>query len=311
MKRILVVIPTKNEEKTIASVINNARRTINENKLGSSKFLIIDDSTDSTPAKAKRAGAFIVCGEGKGLGAAMFLGLKKSLAFNPDIIVTIDADGQADANEIPKFVKPILENKADLVIGSRFKNQGLINYNMELSHRIGTKILVQLLRLITKLPLTDSHGGLRAMKRGVVESLEMIGTHSYVQETIIDAAGKGFRVLEVPSMWKRRQYGTTKVVRSIGKYALLTIPMLILRAGLHTMLFNALGIILMLGGFIGFWFVFYQESFSIQHLVNRMPALTLISLLLSVGLQMFFFGFLLNIITDMKNKLDKLSTKKV
>ena len=64
--------------------------------------------------------------------------------------------------------------------------------------------LLKILSMFTNQKITDSHGGMRAMNTSVVEQLEMLGTHTYVQETIIDAYEKGFRILEIPSVWKKR-----------------------------------------------------------------------------------------------------------
>ncbi len=71
------------------------------------------------------------------------------------------------------------------------------------------------------------------MRPAVVAELEMVGTHTYVQETIIDAFEKGFRIIEIPSVWKKRENGKSRVLRSIPLYVFYTLPVLILRSGQH------------------------------------------------------------------------------
>lgn len=304
---IFVVIPARNEEKTIKKIIQETYEVNKKNNLGNMKILVVDDaSVDNTGNIAKKFAYKVVRGEGKGLGTAIYFGLLEALKFNPDIIVSIDADGQADPKEIPNFVKPIINNKADLVIGSRFLKPGLIKYKMELSHLIGTKILVWMLRLLTKLPITDSHGGIRAMRKEVAENLELVGTHTYVQETIIDAAQKGFRILEIPSTWRKRLYGKTKVVSSIKRYAIWTLPTLLLRAGTHMMIFSISGILLTLIGFLTGLYLIFIKTQGTKIGVDLYPYLMLVILFIFIGFQLFFFGYLINLIINLKNKLDKM-----
>src|SRR5690242_3664211 len=132
-----------------------------------------------------------------------------------------------------KVLDPIAQDEADMVVGSRFLQPGLIHYRYPTVNRVGTLILSWILRKVTHLPLTDSHGGLRAMRSEVAESIDIIGTHTYVQESIIDAYEKGFRIKEIPSVWRKRVHGKSKVVRSIVQYIMYTLPVLVIRSRNH------------------------------------------------------------------------------
>jgi hypothetical protein len=121
-----------------------------------------------------------------------------------------------------RFLEPLERDEADMVVGSRFLESGLVQYRYRWRNRFGIFMLVRILRALTGLPLTDSHGGLRTIRPEVVEELDVIGTHTYVQETIIDAHEKGFRIKEVPSVWYRRTSGSSQVVGSIPKYIMYT-----------------------------------------------------------------------------------------
>jgi glycosyltransferase involved in cell wall biosynthesis len=299
--KVAVVIPTKNEEDSVASVINSVREVLTS--AGHNTIIYItDDSHDKTRQVAKELGALIIRGSGDGLGTAMLRGLKAALTTNPDVIMSVDADGQVDiSSELLNFLNVIQEGEFDLVVGSRFLREGLINYQYRKRNRLGTWILVGILRRHTGLVLTDSHGGIRAMVPDVVRELEMIGSHTYVQETIIDAHEKGFRILEIPSKWLPRRYGSSKVVRSIPRYVMYTLPVLFLRSGKHVRWLNSIGLVSFLGGILFFVTIFIQEGFTYS-LGNRLPGLTLVALLVTTGLQLFFFGLVLQFLKQIKKQ---------
>jgi len=301
--KVAVVIPTRNESATIDKVIGQVKLTLNN--LGHHfEIFVADDSHDNTRRIAASAGATIVRGSGEGLGIAMFRGLKAAASSEPDVILSVDGDGQADiVTELSKFLQPIIDDTADLVLGSRFKESGLVGYKYHAKNRLGTRILVGMLRRRTGLTLTDSHGGIRAMHPDVVRELEMIGTHTYVQETIIDAHEKGFRVTEIASRWLPRKHGSSRVVRSIPKYVLYTLPVLMLRSGQHIRWLYSLGAISFISGFLYFGVILVQEGFRYAF-TNRVPGITLVALLITTGLQLFFFGFILQLLKQIKRRVD-------
>ncbi len=304
MPTAVVVIPAKNEQDSIVEVIGEVRAAFKGQRYDHVEIIITDDSNDATRARAREAGAHVINGGGEGLGTAMYRGLKGALSYSPDVILSIDGDGQTDAKkEIPLFLKPIESGDADLVLGSRFKEAGLVHYKYRTIKRFGTRILTWILRRLTGLQLTDSHGGIRAMVPDVVRELQMIGTHTYVQETIIDATEKGFRVVELPSAWRVREHGDSRVVRSIPKYVFYTLPILLLRSGHHIRTLYNLGIGLIGFGVLYFLIVFVQEGYTFR-LAHRTPALILVGLLVSTGIQFFFFGFILQLINQIKRSVD-------
>jgi len=304
--RICIVIPTKNEGATIATVIDGVRDGIARLGHEVAAVVITDDSKDQTRRIAKSKGAVVVIGEGKGLGYAMWKGLKVSLKYNPDVIVSMDGDGQSKVDELSRFLEPIIKDEADLVLGSRFKEKGLVKYKYRLKNRTGIFILVRILRYLTKLPLTDSHGGLRAMRAEVVAELEMIGTHTYVQETIIDAHEKGFRITEIPSIWEVRQSGKSRVVASIPVYIFYTLPVLILRSGQHIKSLYPLGIFFILSSFLDLTIVCAVTHFNLQEMFDK-KSFHMVFILLSIGLNLFFFGFALELINRVKQRVDRLN----
>jgi len=301
--RAAVVIPTRNEEQSIARVIAEVRSGFVGTRYNEVDIVLADDSSDRTRRVARGLGAVVVPGGGEGLGVAMYRGLKAAAQLAPDVIIAVDGDGQADAAaEIRRFLAPIERDEADLVLGSRFLDRGLVKYPYRWINRFGTRVLSAFLRAQTGLPLTDSHGGIRAMRPEVAADLDLLGTQTYVQESILDAVEKGYRVTEIASVWRKREHGSSRVVGSIPKYILYTLPILILRSGQHLRLLYSAGLLSMMGGVLYFAIILAQEGLNFG---SRVPGLLLVALLVMSGLQLFFFGFVLQLLKQIKRNVDR------
>jgi len=210
--KIVIVIPAFNEEDTIASVISDIP------KFEESEVLVIDDgSLDSTAERARQAGVARVFSfpRNRGLAQAFKKGVEIALEMGADIIVTIDADGQYDAKEIPLIVQPILDGKGDMVLGSRFK--GWIE-GMPIVKRIGNRIATKVTASISGYPVTDAQTGFRAFSRGTALKFNVLAHYTYTQETIIQAAKKGVTIVEVPCSFRKRQ-GKSRLITSVFTYA--------------------------------------------------------------------------------------------
>lgn len=229
MKAAFVLL-TKNEETVIEQVLRDLARAITP--LGFEKHIILlsDDSSDKTRDIANQNGALIEDGGGLGLGRAFLNGVKAAAQNDVDIIFTLDGDGQTDFSEISMFLNTLKTEQADLVIGSRFLKGDWVEYRYPKLNRFGVFLLSTYMSLLTGQRITDSHGGLRLMKKTVIEPLKIIGTHTYVQEAVVDAHLNGFRIVEIPSRWKERKHGESRVLKSIPKYIQKTLPVLIQRA---------------------------------------------------------------------------------
>jgi len=193
-KRVIACIPAYNEEKTIAKIVLLAQKFVD-------KVVVVDDgSEDLTSEIAKRLGAFVVRHDiRKGYGAAIQTCFKTAKELNADIMVTLDADGQHDPEEIPKLIKPILNNEADIVIGSRFMDIKSIN-EIPFYRRLGIKTITFLTRKATgNQKISDAQSGFRAYSRKALEELEVEETGMSVStEILIKATEKKLRIVEVP-----------------------------------------------------------------------------------------------------------------
>jgi glycosyltransferase involved in cell wall biosynthesis len=211
---VVVIVPALNEEKTIGTVISDIPRDV----VDIVKVVVIDDgSTDDTVKAAKDAGADEVISfrKNKGLAEAFRKGLDVALEMGADIVVNIDADGQYQANEIPQLIKPILDEVADMVLGSRFK--GWIE-EMPIQKRIGNKIATKVTALASGYPVSDAQTGFRALSREAALRLNILSNYTYTQETIVQAARKGLRIVEVPCTFRKR-VGKSRLITNIFSYA--------------------------------------------------------------------------------------------
>ena len=204
-KKITVVIPTKNEEKTIAEIINRC-------KVHGDEIMVVDGhSEDNTRAIAQKEGAKVVLDNGKGKGDGLRVGINEA---SGDVLVFIDADGSHDPDDIPKLVKPILEDKADLVIGSRGKggSDELHGDVEKLLRMIGSDIILIGINKKWKVHLTDSQNGFRAIRTEVARQLNLKENITTIeQEMTMKCLKKGFIVDEVPTHEYERKHGKSVI----------------------------------------------------------------------------------------------------
>jgi len=189
--RVVCVVPAYNEESTIGAVVKRARDHSN-------LVLVVDDgSTDMTAAIAMESGGKVVTHIARlGVGAALSTGLNLALREQADIIVTLDADGQHDPCEIPHIIAPLLEKKADLVIGSRMLMK---DSPMPLYKKTGNKILSKITSLACGASVTDSQSGFRAFTREVGKMISYTSTdYRWASEMLIPLSKKGVRMMDVP-----------------------------------------------------------------------------------------------------------------
>jgi len=232
-KRVVACIPAYNEEKSIAKIVLLAQKFVD-------KVIVVDDgSEDLTGEIARRLGAVVVRHDArKGYGAAIQTCFKITKELDTDIMVTLDADGQHDPEEIPKLIKPILNNEADIVIGSRFLNQKSIN-EIPFYRRLGIKTITFLTRKATgNQKISDAQSGFRAYSRKALEELEIEETGmSVTTEILIKAAEKKLNIVEVPIFCKYKGIKSSthhpirhgfNVVTSILNFIAIKHPLLLL-----------------------------------------------------------------------------------
>jgi glycosyltransferase involved in cell wall biosynthesis len=202
MRRVTAIIPALNEELAIGEVVREIpARLVHE-------IIVVDNgSTDRTAEVARAAGARVVAEPGRGYGAACLAGVRA--AHGGDILVFLDGDRSDDPAEMPLLLRPLLEDRADLVIGSRVLGSAAPGA-LTPQQRLGNRLVTGVIRLLFGLRLTDL-GPFRAITLESLGALRMEHrTYGWPAEMIVKAAKRGYRVVEVPVGYRRR-LGRSKV----------------------------------------------------------------------------------------------------
>jgi glycosyltransferase involved in cell wall biosynthesis len=208
--RTLVFIPAWNEEDSVASVIADVRECLPEADL-----LVIDDgSTDATVARSREAGALVASLPfNQGLGAALQTGYLYALREGYDFCAHLDADGQHPPVEVARLLAEVEADRADLVIGSRYRDPGKAesdDYKPTLSRRIGTGVFRFFLTLATRQRFTDTTSGMRAANRRVMALFSEHYSPDFAEiESLQLAVREGLRVEELPVRMLERAGGTS------------------------------------------------------------------------------------------------------
>lgn len=167
MKRILIIIPAYNEEATISEVLKGIPRRIKDIR---ADLLVIDDgSTDRTRYIAEKITQVITHPLNRGLGASLSTGFSYAKLKNYDYVVTFDADGQHNSQDIPSLIEPLIKGNADVVIGSRL----IVAGQMPVVRRTINWLSNIFTWLLFTVWTTDSQSGLRAFSKKTIHDLKI------------------------------------------------------------------------------------------------------------------------------------------
>lgn len=186
---VSAVIPAYNEEETVGEVVTRTLRHVDE-------VIVVDDgSTDETAIVARNSGAVVVLKEAnKGVLESLKTGFKSAKG---EILVTLDADGQHDPDEIPILLELILDDRADLVLGAR----------AELPH-FSERVISRLTGL--KAEVSDASTGFRAIRRNIVDGMTLHGACT-CGTFVLEAHSLGARIAEVPITVGERKGGKRRI----------------------------------------------------------------------------------------------------
>ncbi len=193
--KIIVIIPAFNEEPMIGSVIISVKKTL---KGLNHRIIVIDDgSSDQTAQEALKKDVYLLRHIlNRGLGASLATGIEFAKKLKPNVIVTLDADGQHDAEEIHKLIDPVINNKCDVVVGSRLLTKST---KMPPERVLVNKIANTTTQLISGIKTTDSQSGYRAFSPRAYNSINLTSQKMEVSSEIFREIGKNkLRYQEVP-----------------------------------------------------------------------------------------------------------------
>ena len=212
LKKLYILIPAYNEEKSITSVINSIPTFSNLEKF----VVVIDDgSNDNTLIKAKKAGATVLSNkQNLGLGAAFKKGLEHAIKNRADIIVILDGDGQYKSTQISELIFPLLNNDADMIIGNRYTYHYCSSFlKKEVNKFISIFISQILLRAEFMHDVQSSYRGFNR-KLALLLLKELKGSYNYSQEMFMLAHMNKFKIKQVPVKCFKRLNGPSRLIKN-------------------------------------------------------------------------------------------------
>ena len=228
--KILIIIPAYNEEKNIVNVIEDIKNNCPE-----ADYVIINDcSKDNTIQVIKENNLnYVSLPVNMGIGGGVQTGYKYAVENDYDIAIQFDGDGQHDARYISNLIEPILHNKADMVIGSRFiENEG---FQTSFMRRFGIKVLKVLLKVCCNIKITDATSGFRATSKELTKRFSKVYAEDYPEpEAIIDSVLNGYRVCEVPVIMHERKEGESSINAVKSVYYMIKVSLAIILCRIST-----------------------------------------------------------------------------
>ena len=286
---LVIQIPCLNEEESLPRLLATLPRAM----VGFSKvlWLVIDDgSVDRTGEIAQSLGVdhIVRFQKNRGLAAAFIAGLDAAVSLGADVIVNTDADGQYESADIPLLVQPILDGRADIVIGARpiaaMKQFSPIKRCLQ---KLGSMVV----RRVSRTDVPDAPSGFRAFTRDAAMRLNVFSSYTYTLETIIQAGQKGMAIQTVPV----RVSGETRpsrLVRSSLGYVFRSLLTIIRIFAVYQpfKFFMRIGLVsLALGLLVGARFLWYYFS---EGSAGHVQSLILASILIGMGFQTMLIAFI-------------------
>lgn len=299
--KLIIQIPCYNEEETLGITFNDLPKQIDG--IDVIEYLIIDDgSTDKTVKVARELGFQHVVSfkRNKGLAKGFMAGIDACLHLGADIIVNTDADNQYCGADIEKLVRPILENKAEIVIGERpIESTGHFSWKKKKFQHLGSWVV----RVASGTNIPDAPSGFRAYSREAALHLNVTNEYTYTLETIIQAGHNKIAMTSVPirtndelrpsrlfkSIWLYMKRSASVIIRSFMMYRPLKF-------------FGSIGVFLILiGVMIGFRFLYYIYM---GEGAGHTQSLILTAILILMGVQIFIVGLQADIIAANRKLLE-------
>ncbi len=283
--KISVIIPTKNEEGSIANVLQKTKEALEgiENEI-----IIVDASSDKTPLEAIKAGAKVVTQIGSGgVGEALIQGF---YWVRGEYVVFFDGDGTYEPKDIHKVIEPLLSDEADLVNGNRFAD--MEKGAMTFRNRIGNLFLSWLGNMLFHTNISDSQSGMKAFRRNLLLRVSLWERgFSICTEILAEASKLNMRIREVGISYKKR-IGKTKLNPATAGPSIIWASLMMLRDYDPLFLFLEIGLVLEAAGFVVAWpvIVEYLEFGSFRLLGRALIAV----FCWTSGILSIFTGIILN-----------------
>ncbi len=291
--KLVIQIPCYNEETTLPQTLQRLPHTIEG--IDEVEILVINDgSTDNTVKKARELGVdhLIDLGGHQGLGMAFSAGLAACLRLGADVIVNTDGDNQYFGEDIESLVRPILEGKADLVIGTRDIDS--ISHFSPVKKRL-QKAGSWVVRKAARCPIEDTTSGFRALSREAALSTIVYSKFSYTLETLIQAGSSHLRVTTVP-VRVNEKLRESRLTSSTGEYLKKSAATIFRIYAMYNPLrvFSFIGGMSFLAGVaLGIRYLYFYLSMGAS---GHIQSLILSAILMIVGFQIMIIGLVADLI---------------
>jgi glycosyltransferase involved in cell wall biosynthesis len=301
--KLIIQIPCFNEAETLSTALAALPREVPG--FSSVEWLIIDDgSQDDTVQIARKHGVDHVVQHvsNQGLARAFMTGMDACLRFGADVIVNTDADNQYNADDIPVLTAPILENRAEIVVGARsIDTIEHFSPMKKLLQRLGSWIV----RMASKTDIPDAPSGFRAISRSAAERLVVFNDYTYTLETIIQAGQKNMAIISVP-IRVNEDLRPSRLVKSIPSYikrSVITIIRIFVIYRPFRFFFVIGGVLFGLGFLVGLRFLF--KYFGGEGGGN-VQSLILAGALLIMGFQTMLIAFVADLLAANRKLLEEI-----
>jgi glycosyltransferase involved in cell wall biosynthesis len=206
---VSVVIPVFNEEQTIGDIVDRTKNTLETMGVPYEILVVDDGSFDQSVAVCNERQANVLCCVHQGKGHALRSGFE---AAKGELVVTLDSDGSHQPEEIPKVLKPIMDERADFVIGSRFLNSKANKKKIPRINRIGNRMFNSITGCIMGIKISDSQSGFRAFRASLIKKMNLRSRGYEVEsEMLVKALRMRARVTETPIHFVQRTVGASKL----------------------------------------------------------------------------------------------------
>jgi glycosyltransferase involved in cell wall biosynthesis len=217
--RTLAIVPAYNEEHSIGTVLEEIRAA----DVDLHVVVVNDASEDGTAAIAARGGAAVLnLPFNVGIGGAMQAGYQYALEHGFELAIQVDGDGQHDPREIGRVLEPILDGRADLVVGTRFVEGG--GYRGTPLRRVGIRIFAAIVSLMVGKRVSATTSGFRGVNRKALRLFAAQYPHDYPEvESIVLLSRHGLRLLEVPVQMRVRETGNSSITALRSVYYMIKV----------------------------------------------------------------------------------------
>jgi glycosyltransferase involved in cell wall biosynthesis len=301
--KLIIQIPSYNEEDTLPETLEGLPQSIPG--IDQIEILVIDDgSTDATVKKAENFGVDHILKNPKniGLAGAFKIGLENSLSHGADIIVNTDADNQYRGEDIQRLIEPILEGKADIVIGDRrIASQSSLPRTKRTLQRFGSWVIQKASGVRTP----DATSGFRAFTREAALRTIVLSNFSYTLETLIQAGSQRMTVMYV-TVNTNPQTRPSRLMKNLLHYLIHSAVTLIRAYTTYRPLrvFGFIGTLILAGGFLlGIRYLYFYFT---EQGAGHIQSVILAAVLLIVGFQILLIGLLADLIGSNRRILEEI-----